>query len=165
MKIRDFRPSSEPRDTAMMSMMELDRNGLEVLDRDECMRLLATTTLGRIGVQSGALPTVLPVNFAVHDDVIVIRTSSGTKLDAATRNTVVAFEADRIDSVYHSGWSVSVTGVAREVVDPEELARMGRLPLAHWAPGHADRFVAISTEMVSGRRIRHEVGSEMPVNT
>jgi hypothetical protein len=43
--------------------MEIDRNGLEVLSRHECLRLLGTATLGRIGVTSDALPTVLPVNF------------------------------------------------------------------------------------------------------
>ena len=142
---------------AIMSVMEIDRNGLEILDRAECFRLLGTASLGRIGVQSGALPTVLPVNFVVDRDAIVIRTSPGTKLDAATRNAVVAFEADTIDSVYHTGWSVTVTGVAREVVDSDEIERMASLPLAHWAPGPADRFVAISTELVSGRRIRHDI--------
>ena len=139
--------------------MERDRNGLEVLDRDECLRLLATATLGRIGVQSGALPTVLPVNFVVDDNAIVIRTSPGSKLDAATRNAVVAFEADWIDALYHTGWSVTVTGVAREVVDPIELERVRSLPLAHWAPGPADRYVSISTELLSGRRICNEAAA------
>src|SRR4051812_18942034 len=138
---------------AILSGMELDRNGLEVLDRDECLQMLGGATIGRIGVQYGALPTVLPVNFALYEDAIVVRTSPGTKLDAATRNAVVAFEADSIDGVYHTGWSVSVTGVAREVVNGDQLARMRSLPLAHWAPGPADHFVAISTELVSGRRI------------
>lgn len=136
--------------------MELDRNGLQVLDREECLHLLGGATIGRIGVQYGALPTVLPVNFVLYQDAVIIRTSPGTKLDAATRNAVVAFEADSIDVVYHTGWSVSVTGVAREILDAGELARMRSLPLAHWAPGPADRFVAISTEFISGRRIRHD---------
>jgi uncharacterized protein len=43
--------------------MEVDRNGLEVLGRDACLRLLASATLGRVGVSSGALPSVVPVNF------------------------------------------------------------------------------------------------------
>jgi nitroimidazol reductase NimA-like FMN-containing flavoprotein (pyridoxamine 5'-phosphate oxidase superfamily) len=48
--------------------MEIDRNGLEVLDRDECLRLLATATLGRIGLTSQSLPTVLPVNFILEGE-------------------------------------------------------------------------------------------------
>ena len=95
-----------------MSVVELDRNGLEVLEREECIALLGSVTVGRIAITSNALPVVLPVNFVLLDDRIVIRTSRGTKLDAATRNTVVAFEVDEIDMVEQTGWSVLVTGVA-----------------------------------------------------
>lgn len=137
--------------------MEIDRNGLEVLDRDECLRLLATASVGRLGVTSGALPTILPVNFLLDGDQVLVRTGTGSKLDAATRNAVVAFEADSFDPFSHDGWSVVVTGVAREVVDPDELDRLERAPLAHWAPRGGDRFVSISTAMITGRRMRHAV--------
>ena len=133
--------------------MEVDRNGLEVLGRDACLRLLATATLGRIGVSSGALPSVLPVNFRFDGRQILIRTGVGTKLDAAVDNAVVAFEVDDIDPVAHTGWSVMVTGVARELTEPGELAAAQVPPLARWAPGGEDRVIAISTEIVSGRRI------------
>lgn len=133
--------------------MEIDRNGLQVLGREECLRLLASATLGRIGITSGALPTVLPVNFRLVGDEIVFRTGGGSKLEAATDNTVVAFEVDDMDPVWHTGWSVVVTGMARVVTDPADLARIEASSIPHWAPDHADRVVAISTEMVSGRRI------------
>jgi nitroimidazol reductase NimA-like FMN-containing flavoprotein (pyridoxamine 5'-phosphate oxidase superfamily) len=133
--------------------MEVDRNGLEVLERDECLRLLATVTLGRLGITSGALPTVLPVNYRFDGSRILFRTGVGTKLDAATHNAVVAFEVDEVDPVTHTGWSVVVTGVTRELTDPDELAEAQREPLARWAPGADHRMVAISTEVVSGRRI------------
>ncbi|MFP5369160.1 MAG: pyridoxamine 5'-phosphate oxidase family protein [Actinomycetes bacterium] len=133
--------------------MEIDRNGLEVLDRDECLRLLSTATLGRVGLTTGALPTVLPVNFLLDGDRILVRTGEGSKLQAAIDNAVVAFESDDFDPLYHSGWSVVVTGVAREVTDPGELHAMRSAPVARWAPQGDGRVVAISTEMVSGRRI------------
>ena len=133
--------------------MEVDRNGLEVLSRDAGLGLLATATLGRVGVSSGALPSVLPVNFRFDGHQILIRTGVGTKLDAAVHNAVVAFEVDEIDPVAHTGWSVMVTGVARELTDAGELARAQVPPLARWAPGGEDRVIAISTELVSGRRI------------
>jgi nitroimidazol reductase NimA-like FMN-containing flavoprotein (pyridoxamine 5'-phosphate oxidase superfamily) len=136
-----------------MTEVAVDRNGLEVLSRDECLRLLGTMTLGRVGVTSGALPTVLPVNFRFDGCRILFRTGVGTKLDAATDNTVVAFEVDEMDPMAHTGWSVVVTGVARELTDPDELAAAQRPPLARWAPGEDHRVVAISTELVSGRRI------------
>jgi nitroimidazol reductase NimA-like FMN-containing flavoprotein (pyridoxamine 5'-phosphate oxidase superfamily) len=133
--------------------MEVDRNGLEVLGRDACLRLLAAATLGRIGVSSGALPSVMPVNFWFDGHQILIRTGVGTKLDAAVANAVVAFEVDEIDPVAHTGWSVMVTGVARELTDPGELVAARTPPLARWAPDDDHRVIAISTELVSGRRI------------
>jgi hypothetical protein len=63
--------------------MELDRNGLEVLGRDESLRLLSSAVLGRIAITSGALPTVLPVNFRWDGRRILFRTGEGTRLSAA----------------------------------------------------------------------------------
>lgn len=133
--------------------MEVDRNGLEVLDREECLRLLGTATLGRIGLTSGALPTVLPVNFRLAGDRILVRTTKGSKLEAATRHAVVAFEADCYDTMEHAGWSVVVTGMAQEVDDPIEVADLP--PVARWADDGDERIVAITTELVSGRRLVH----------
>lgn len=133
--------------------MELDRNGLEVLDRDECLRLLSQSTLGRIGVTSGALPVILPVNFLVVDDHIFVRTGRGTKLDAATHNAVVAFEADHIDPLEHTGWSVLATGIARDA-NPAALSLALPHPPARWAPAQVEeRLISISIEVISGRRI------------
>jgi uncharacterized protein len=131
--------------------VEVDRNGLEVLDRAECLRLIGTATLGRVGTTIAALPVVLPVNFSLVDGSIVFRTSSGTKLDAATRDAVVAFEVDDFEPLTHAGWSVVVTGTAREIADRDAQARLG--PIPRWAPAGDDRFVSISTDLVSGRRI------------
>jgi len=133
--------------------VQVDRNGLEVLGRDECLQLLASMTLGRVGCTSGALPIVLPVNFRLVGDEVVFRTGVGTKLDAATRNAVVAFEVDDMDPLSHEGWSVLVTGVSREVADPEELASLVASAIPRWAPRSDGRVVAISTDLVSGRRI------------
>ncbi|HUF32427.1 MAG TPA: pyridoxamine 5'-phosphate oxidase family protein [Acidimicrobiales bacterium] len=133
--------------------MDLDRNSLTVLERDECLRLLAGARLGRIGLTSGALPVVLPVNFFLDVDRILVRTGYGTKLEAASRNTVVAFEVDDFDPFDHSGWSVVVTGMARVIDDPAELEDLATTPIPRWAPGDDERIIAISTEMVTGRRL------------
>jgi nitroimidazol reductase NimA-like FMN-containing flavoprotein (pyridoxamine 5'-phosphate oxidase superfamily) len=132
--------------------MEMDRNGLEILDRSECLRLLGTITLGRIGLTAGALPRILPVNFRQVGDRILIRTGAGSKLEAATRNAVVAFETDDFDPLDHSGWSVLVTGVARDIND-EDLDELERFRLTGLAPPGDGRVVVISTGLVSGRRI------------
>ena len=132
--------------------MEIDRNGLEVLSRDECLRLLRRATLGRLAVTSGALPMVLPVNFRLVGERIVFRTGAGSKLDAATCGNVVAFEVDDMDPIWHAGWSVVVTGVASVVTDPSERAELAEVGIPRWAPTDADRIVTVSTDVISGRR-------------
>jgi hypothetical protein len=132
-------------------MIEIDHNGLEVLSRAECLRLLGHATVGRIAITTGAMPMILPINFRIDDDRILFRTGRGTKLDAATRNAVVAFEVDDFDPLYHSGWSVVVTGIAREILpDPSDPVA---LTTPRWAPGADGRFVAISLDRVTGRRL------------
>ncbi len=133
--------------------MEIDRNGLQVLDRDECLALMGTATIGRVSVSANALPTILPVNFWFDGDRIVIRSGAGAKLAAALDEAVVAFEVDDFDPVSHAGWSVVVTGVANAITDPDEVRALESAPLRRWAPSGDDRFVSISTELVAGRRL------------
>jgi uncharacterized protein len=128
---------------------------LETLDRAECLRLLETAPVGRIGVGIGGLPAVLPVNFTVVGDRIVFRTVPGTKLDAATAHAVVAFEVDDYAADGSSGWSVMVQGLCAEVVDPAERALLAASPLRAWAfDDAATRFVRIDLSFVTGRRFR-----------
>lgn len=141
----------------MASALETDhRVVLETLDRAECLRLLETAPVGRIGVSIGALPVILPVNFAVVGDRIVIRTVPGTKLDAATTRAVVAFEVDSYVPDGSSGWSVMVQGICTEIVAPEEREALATSPLRTWAfdDGVATRFVRIDMSFVTGRRFR-----------
>ncbi len=130
----------------------------------ECLRLLSTVEVGRVGITSDALPAVLPVNFAVFEGGIVFRTVAGTKLDAATRGAVVAFEADAYEATEpHRGWSVLVRGVAREVRYPVELERVRALPLRAWAWDRAaDRYVSVAAEMITGRRFGSEAETAAP---
>jgi uncharacterized protein len=130
---------------------------LEVLDRAECLRLLATAPVGRVGVSIGALPAIFPVNFALVRDSIVFKTVPGTKLDAATRRAVVAFEVDSYAPDGTSGWSVLVQGACSEVTDSVERTALAASPLRAWAfgAGVAERLVRIDLSFVNGRRFRH----------
>ena len=131
------------------------RPGIYELTPDDCLRLLKTVPVGRVGVTMDALPVVLPVNFVVSDGMIVLRTVPGTKLDAGTAGMVVAFETDNYGTnAYPWGWSVLVRGVAEEIIDPTELQAVRALPLNSWAlDGSADRYIKIAPTMISGRRI------------
>lgn len=136
--------------------MELDQNGLEVLEREECLSLLTTVPVGRIGLSVDALPVVLPVNYAVDRprDRLVLRTAEGAKLRAALTGSVVAFESDHIDPFSHTGWSVLVRGSSKVLTDPAEIEEARRLPLRPWANEATDYWVSISTDLVTGRRVR-----------
>lgn len=133
--------------------MQLDRNGLEVLSQEECLRLLGTAGVGRVVVTDRALPAAFPVNFALLDEDVVFMTTAGSKLEAAEGEEVMAFEADEIDATHRSGWSVLVQGLARVIVDPAELEQVQALGLDPWTPGGDFQFVRISAELVSGRRL------------
>ena len=127
--------------------------GCHFLSRNESLNLLALEQVGRIGISIGALPAVLPVNFALDHGYIVIRTVRGSKLDAAVASSVVAFEVDHFDEDGRSGWSVMVQGRSAEVEDQADLARVRELPLRSWALGDAaDRYVQIEMAKVSGLR-------------
>jgi nitroimidazol reductase NimA-like FMN-containing flavoprotein (pyridoxamine 5'-phosphate oxidase superfamily) len=129
---------------------------LEILSPEECLALAASMPIGRIVFTDRALPAVQPVNFLVEDGSVIIRTAQGSKLAAATRNAIVAFEVDEFDHQARTGWSVTLVGRAQSVRDPDEVARLARLPLRTWAPGERDRFIRIRPEHVSGRRIPAE---------
>jgi uncharacterized protein len=129
------------------------RTGLETLNRDECVALLEQATIGRVAIVStDGRPLVFPVNFAVDDGVIVFRTDAGTKLHG-TRRGQIAFECDGIDLTYHTGWSVLATGIAEEVDNGAERARLSRLPLALWCPGSKSTWLRLRPRMLTGRRI------------
>jgi nitroimidazol reductase NimA-like FMN-containing flavoprotein (pyridoxamine 5'-phosphate oxidase superfamily) len=128
---------------------------VEDLDPEECLRLLETVRVGRVGVTLEALPAVFPVEFVVSEGAVVFRTVPGTKLDAATTGSVVAFEADTTGT--HDDptrWSVLVRGIARPLTEPGELAAADALPLESWAwEGGADRFVRLYPTVITGRRV------------
>jgi nitroimidazol reductase NimA-like FMN-containing flavoprotein (pyridoxamine 5'-phosphate oxidase superfamily) len=144
--------------------MEFDSGGLEILGQQECSELLLAAPLGRIVFTQHALPAIQPVNFAVDGEDIIIRTASGSRLSAATANSVVAFEIDDFDRDRHCGWSVVIIGQARRVSDPAEIAALSSLALEPWAPGSRDQFIRIRPEIVTGRRISCDrpQGAEMP---
>ncbi len=129
-------------------------SGLEIISRQECLQLLRGQRVGRVAFVARDQPMVLPVNYAIHGGTIVLRTGTGTKLEAM-RSSKVAFEVDEFDVVDASGWSVVVQGVAEDITDADDLTagllRDSAVP--SWAPGDLDHYVRIDPTMISGRRI------------
>jgi uncharacterized protein len=130
-----------------------DHAGLEILPLDECLRLLASVPVGRVGFFVDGEIVVLPVNHAVDGQDVVFRTAYGSKLAAAEGQDLAAFEADHYDEQTHFGWSVLITGRA-EMVDAEaEIQRLSQRGLHPWV-GAVQRpfWIRIRPTSVSGRQ-------------
>lgn len=128
---------------------------IEVIDREECVRLLGTQSVGRFVVVDHGRPHIVPVNYAMDGDAVVFRTAPGTKLDGASRSDA-AFEVDQLDAESHTGWSVVVHGLAQEVTSldrPDLVARVAALPIDLWAPGDKPHIVRLEARTVTGRRV------------
>ncbi|MFF8596308.1 pyridoxamine 5'-phosphate oxidase family protein [Streptomyces sp. NPDC015220] len=129
-------------------------DGSRELERQECLRLLATVPVGRIVHTRHALPAVLPVDFCLDDDgAVLLRASSASELVRAVDGAVVAVGADEVDAVAQSGWSVVVTGSVSVVTDPGRLRTPARQGPRSWAPAPREVLVRIEPELVTGREL------------
>ncbi|HUR78474.1 MAG TPA: pyridoxamine 5'-phosphate oxidase family protein [Acidimicrobiales bacterium] len=130
--------------------MQVDEYGLEVLSAAQCRALLATHSVGRLGTSIGALPVVVPVDYAVDGRFVAMRIKPDTVFDKSLIGCVVGFEVDALGDSTDDSWFVNVTGEVREVeaeTDIERLEKLGvpeLLTESHW--------VRISTKVVFGRR-------------
>lgn len=136
--------------------MVADTTTLVSLTRSECLRLLRRhpVHVARIGVVDvDGQPVVLPVNYRMDGDAVVIRTDPASLLAEQAGGRPVAVEVDDVDPAWREGWSVLVQGTAEVVTDEAELARLRRLPLHPWAPGDRSRYLRIEPAALTGRRI------------
>ncbi|GAA4318561.1 pyridoxamine 5'-phosphate oxidase family protein [Klenkia terrae] len=130
---------------------------IEELDEATCRALLRTAAIGRIAFTEGALPAVQPVAFVVDGAEIVIPTRRGSKVTAASRHTVVAFEVDDVDLAERTGWNVTVVGPSRVIEDPDEIHRLDAYGVRPWAPGGAGHcYVGITVGLLRGRRVHRD---------
>jgi nitroimidazol reductase NimA-like FMN-containing flavoprotein (pyridoxamine 5'-phosphate oxidase superfamily) len=117
------------------------------MESAECLALLSTHSIGRLGLSEGERgPLVIPVNYVVHDGSVLFRTDPGSVLDTVSDDEV-SFQVDSFDWITHTGWSVLVRGWAREVPAPADV------DLQPWARGAKEHWVEIRPSLVTGRRI------------
>jgi uncharacterized protein len=130
-----------------------DAAELMELDRQECLCLLAKIAIGRVVFTEAALPAAQPVNYLLDGEEVLFRTGAGSKLAAATRHAVVAFEVDEIDTRTHIGWSVLGVGEAYEVLDPARLAELAERMPVPWATGRTGHTISVPLQRLTGRRL------------
>ena len=125
------------------------------LTAEESWLLLSSVSLGRIVFTQHALPAIRPVNHLVDDQVTIVRSHLGAAIVARAGDgdgTVVCYEADELDPVRHTGWSVIATGMARLVRDPGVIARYEQM-LEPWVEGRMDYVIAIKPQIMTGLRL------------
>ncbi|KAB8192063.1 helix-turn-helix domain-containing protein [Nonomuraea phyllanthi] len=135
-----------------------DNPVLEVLDREECLRLVAPGGIGRVAFGGRSGPTVLPVNFRFHDGAVVFRTAYGGPMDQDLRtglegvDIMVGFQVDRIDEARQEGWSVLIQGPAHHVPQ-DEVEKVTGAGVTSWAGGPRALYIRIVPHQITGRRI------------
>jgi hypothetical protein len=124
------------------------------LDPLECERLLRGGVVGRVALSTPGGPHIIPVNYAVVDDTIVVRTSSYSILGTHGRDAMLAFEIDHIDHDRHVGWSVVARGRSWAETDPGALARIreGWQPRP-WASGNRNLYLRLRWDSLEGRSL------------
>lgn len=124
------------------------------LSAAECRGLLETDTVGRVGFVTPDGPRIVPVNFAMVDEAIELRTTAYSELARHAPGHKVVFEIDHLDSERRRGWSVVAQGPCEWVDDP--IAQDDNPPAPDsepWAGGARPVRLRVPLRELSGRRV------------
>ena len=136
------------------------------LTPEECERLLRSGVGGRIALSSPDGPHIVPVNYSVVDDAIIVRTSPYSALGTYGRDSMLAFEVDQFDHERQRGWSVVARGRGEVVTKPDELDHIRTTwEPRPWAAGARSLYLRLRWTELSGRRIgvAWDLHSALPV--
>ena len=124
------------------------------LSTRECELLLRAGFAGRIAVSTPAGPHLVPVNYTVVDDAIIVRTSPYSLLGTYGREAMLAFGIDGLDRYHRRGWSVQARGRVHAVIDRAEVERIREVaepqPLAD---GARTLYLRLRWTELTGRKL------------
>ena len=138
-----------------------DHAGLEILPFADCLRLLGSVPVGRVGFFVDGEIVILPVNHLVDGQDVIFRTGTGSKLSTIGNKNLVGFEVDSYNAQAHSGWSVVVSGFTELVESDEEIQRLTELSLQSWGRAADDPYwIRIRPTSITGRRTAGTASAE-----
>jgi Pyridoxamine 5'-phosphate oxidase len=134
-------------------MTALDcRTQLAQPGRQESLRFLATHPVSRVRIAVAGSPIIYPVRHHVVDSNAIVFRGDDVSEYADTSSVCMSLEAEGVDDGDGFGWYVRVRGVARDVVDPAELARLRELVPEALGAGPKTRWIQLRPETILGRR-------------
>ena len=132
-------------------------NKLVELTIEECLEHLRSGVIGRVAMSTPMGPRIVPLNYAMHNDAIVFRTTSYSELGTYGPNTDLAFETDQFDYGTNLGWSVVAIGRAEVIDDPDEIRDIRAMwDPTPWVGGHRLFYLKLRWRDITGRRIGGE---------
>lgn len=137
------------------------------LSESECRELLGAGLVGRVAICTPTGPHIVPVNYAVVDDAVIVRTTPYSVLGSHGKGATLAVEVDQFDYELQRGWSVLARGRAEAVTTAEELGHIRRVWEPNtWAAGQRNLFLSVRLTELSGRRIGRgwDPTSSLPVH-
>jgi uncharacterized protein len=126
---------------------------LVALDNVACWDLLATVRVGRLAWNDpdGRI-MVVPVNFGLDGQTVVVRTGDTALLDAARARSRCAFQAEELEPGLRSGWTVLVDGQLTATEDDAAAERLGRL-VDPWLRAPRPYVLVLVASQVTGRSV------------
>jgi len=130
-----------------------DMTSLVSLPVHECERLLRAAVFGRVGLSTPDRMEVIPVNYSVMGDAVLVRTIPGSLLDRHADGAALLLEVDQVDHERWHGWSVVARGHG-ERIDEDQLTISERC-----SPGppswvsERDIWIRLRWNEISGRKI------------
>ena len=137
------------------------------LSSTECHSLLRSGDVGRAALSTPNGPHIMPVNYSVVDDAIILRTSPYSVLGTYGRDTTLAFEIDEFDAFLRRGWSVVARGRAVTVTDRDQLDRIQEVAEPRpWVGGGRSLYLRLPLTELTGRKLGHwDAAYDLPLRS
>ncbi|AVH60430.1 MULTISPECIES: pyridoxamine 5'-phosphate oxidase family protein [Streptomyces] len=114
----------------------------------EALWLLEGSSLGRLVYVQRDLTVVRPARHVWEYGRLVVRTPA----PAAAVPATATYHVDEIRAVPGTGWTVTVSGPAEVITDPDEAAHYRRT-LTGWTHGPHDTLLRLHPKTVAGFRL------------